>query len=128
MGIRTYRIGSARKRGEGLRLGTVRFLPRGVKKKDYGKLDLFDVWMPILAPSRKLLAWARGREWDTNTRRTFFARYEREVLGKSESREVVSLIAQLGRRTSISLGCYCADERLCHRSMLIKIVRDATID
>jgi uncharacterized protein YeaO (DUF488 family) len=33
--LRTFQIGSPRKRGEGIRVGTVRFLPRGVLKKDY---------------------------------------------------------------------------------------------
>jgi uncharacterized protein DUF488 len=46
MTIGTYRIGTPRKRGEGLRLGAVRFLPRGVKKGDYARLNLFDVWLP----------------------------------------------------------------------------------
>lgn len=41
--LSSFQIGTPRKRGEGLRIGTVRYLPRGVKKKDYAKLDYFDV-------------------------------------------------------------------------------------
>ena len=50
--IRVVRLGSPRARGEGLRLGTVRRPPRGVKKQDYARLDYYDVWLPDLAPSR----------------------------------------------------------------------------
>ena len=55
--LRTFQLGSPRKRGEGLRIGTVRFLPRGVQKKDYARLDYFDVWLPVVAPSRELIRW-----------------------------------------------------------------------
>jgi len=51
MPIRVVQLGTPRKRGEGLRIGTVRRPPRGVLKKDYAKLDYFDVWLPELAPA-----------------------------------------------------------------------------
>ena len=38
-GIGTFRIGTPRQAGEGLRIGTVRFVPRGVAKRDKGDLD-----------------------------------------------------------------------------------------
>jgi uncharacterized protein YeaO (DUF488 family) len=37
--IRVVRLGIPRARGEGLRLGTVRLLPRGVNKEDFAKRD-----------------------------------------------------------------------------------------
>jgi uncharacterized protein YeaO (DUF488 family) len=125
MSIRTFQIGTRREREEGLRLGTVRFLPRGVRKKDYSRLNLFDVWVPVLAPSRKLIRWAKNRDWDAQTRRTFFARYAHEMEENTDSRQVVQLVARLGRRTSLSVGCYCADEERCHRSVLLKLIRKA---
>ena len=48
--IRVVRLGTPRAKGEGLRLGTVRRPPRGVKKKDYARLDYYDLWLPELAP------------------------------------------------------------------------------
>lgn len=41
--LKAVQAGSPRKRGEGLRVGAVRFLPRGVRKRDYARLDYFDV-------------------------------------------------------------------------------------
>ena len=125
MSIRTYQIGSRRKGGEGLRLGTVRFLPRGVKKSDYSRFDLFDVWMPMLAPSRKLLHWAKGKDWNVQTQRIFFARYSREMEANTDSRQIIRFVAMLVRRTPLSVGCYCSDESLCHRSVLLKLIRKA---
>ena len=35
-----------------------------------------------------------------------------------ERRHLLDLLAALSRSTEISVGCYCADERRCHRSVL----------
>jgi len=43
MPIRVVRLGSPRTKGEGLRLGTVRRPPRGVKKADYARRDYYDL-------------------------------------------------------------------------------------
>jgi hypothetical protein len=71
MAIRIVRLGTSRAKGEGLRLGTVRRLPRGVKKEDYARRDFFDAWLPELAPSDALVKWimqdaedaARWKAW-----------------------------------------------------------------
>ena len=125
MAVRTFQIGTRRKAKEGLRLGTVRFLPRGVKKKDYSRLNQFDVWLPVLAPSSGLVRWAKGGDWGARMRKAFYARYAREMEANTDARQVIQLVAQLGRRTSLSVGCYCADEKRCHRSVLIKLIRKA---
>ncbi len=125
MAIRSFRIGTPRPRGEGLRVGAVRFLPRGVQKKDYARLDYFDVWLPLLSPSRKLFAWAlkgAGLERDPEL---FFARYAREMTANTDARQTIALLAALGRRTAIAVGCYCADESRCHRSALLQLLRAA---
>ena len=59
MAIRIVRLGSPRKRSEGIRIGTVRRPPRGVRKADYARLDFYDTWLPQLAPSAGLLSWVR---------------------------------------------------------------------
>jgi len=120
--LRTFLIGSRRRRGEGVRVGTVRFLPRGVPKKDYARLDYFDVWLPALAPSRRLMAWAQGRD-PLKRWKTFAARYEREMSTGTDSRQSLILLARLARNTPLSIGCYCSDEQHCHRSLLDKLIR-----
>ena len=43
------------RRTKGVRLGTVRRPPRGVKKEDFARRDYYDVWVPELAPSAPLV-------------------------------------------------------------------------
>ena len=50
MSVRIVRLGSPRAADEGTRLGTVRRPPRGVPRKDFARLDWYDVWYPVLAP------------------------------------------------------------------------------
>ena len=59
MAIHIVRLGSPRARAEGVRIGTVRHPPRGVPKSAYAARDFYDVWLPNLAPSARLLKLAR---------------------------------------------------------------------
>jgi uncharacterized protein YeaO (DUF488 family) len=43
MAIRIVRLGSDRQSSEGLRIGTVRRPPRGVRKRDYASGNYYDV-------------------------------------------------------------------------------------
>src|SRR5215213_2853006 len=58
MAIRIVRLGTPRHPSEGLRIGTVRRPPRGVKKEEYATRDFFDTWLPELAPSAGLVSYA----------------------------------------------------------------------
>jgi len=123
--VRTFQIGSPRGRYDGLRIGAVRYLPRGVRKADYARRDLFDVWFPILAPSRKLLRTIKGKEFNSAVRKSFFDRYKKEMMANTDARQAIELLARLGERTAVSVGCYCADEHICHRSVLYTLIRQA---
>jgi uncharacterized protein YeaO (DUF488 family) len=124
--LRPYRIGSPRARGEGLRIGTVRLLPRGVRKEDYGARDYFDVWFPIVAPSRKLLDWIHGEGPDKWS--LFCQKYEREMTTNGDSRQAIKLLAELAKVTPIAIGCYCEDETYCHRTVLLKLIEAAAAE
>jgi len=127
MSLRTYQAGSPRKPGEGLRIGTVRFPPRGVRKEDYARLDFFDVWFPVVAPSRELLAWVKTHDIanDAASKRTFQERYARELESDPAARQSVMLFAALAQQTEISIGCYCEVEDNCHRSILKTAIEEA---
>jgi uncharacterized protein YeaO (DUF488 family) len=125
MAIGSFQIGTPREPGEGLRIGTVRFLPRGISKKDYARLDQFDIWLPALAPSRKLLAGFRTKLMEPASLRKFFARYRAEMLADTDCRQTLLLLARLGRTADFSVGCYCEDEKKCHRSELLRLLRAA---
>jgi uncharacterized protein YeaO (DUF488 family) len=124
MAIHICRLGSPRAPGEGLRIGTVRYLPGGVPKGEYAQRDLFDVWLPNLAPSAELFGWLRSGPLDAGRFRQFARRYRAEMK-HPEARNVIGLLAALSHQTDLSVGCYCEDERLCHRSVLRELLREA---
>ncbi|MGZ7031929.1 MAG: DUF488 domain-containing protein, partial [Thermoanaerobaculia bacterium] len=115
MAIRIVRLGDPRVAGEGVRLGTVRRPPRGVRKEDFGRLDFFDVWLPELAPSAPLVASALSKPFTPARWKRFAARYRSEM-AKPAARHLLATLAALSSQTNFSLGCYCADETKCHRS------------
>lgn len=124
--IQTYQLGSSRRRGEGLRVGVVRRPPRGIHKEDYARLDYYDVWLPLLAPSQELLGWIHARDVDdSGVWRAFTKRYHHEMLSNTNRRQAIRLLAQLAQRTPIAIGCHCQNEKRCHRSILLKLIRDA---
>ena len=117
MAVRVVRLGSRRFAGEGLRLGTVRRLPRGVRKSEYAKRDYFDLWLPDIAPSAKLVSSG------TSNWRWFEKRYRGEMR-KPPAKRLLALLAMLSRATDFSVGCYCEDEARCHRSILEKLLAE----
>jgi uncharacterized protein YeaO (DUF488 family) len=123
MAIRVVRIGTPRVRGEGLRIGTVRLLPRGVKKEDYSKRDFFDVWLPEVAPTGELVAYAQAKPW-TDARWAAFAKKYLREMRRPEAQRAIALLAGLGRQTNFSIGCYCENPWRCHRSLLGELLRE----
>ena len=122
MAIRVVRLGAPRIRGEGLRIGTVRRPPRGVPKALHASRDFYDAWLPELAPSEGLLQLALraqdGRGWQA-----FVRRYRAEMKRPPAAR-LLGLLAALSRHAAFSVGCYCADEARCHRSILGELLRE----
>jgi uncharacterized protein YeaO (DUF488 family) len=116
MTVRIVRLGTARARGEGLRIGTVRRPPRGVPKAKFASENWYDVWLPNLAPSEATVKLgqrvASEREWAA-----FARRYRTEMAAPDASR-VLDVLAALSHTADFSVGCYCEDESRCHRSVL----------
>lgn len=120
MPIRIVRLGTPRVAGEGLRLGTVRRPPRGVPKTEFATRDFYDVWLPNLAPSEALLKEGLAAD-DARSWSAFKRRFLAEMKPPDASR-VLDLLAALSHRTNLSVGCYCADENRCHRSLLRELL------
>jgi uncharacterized protein YeaO (DUF488 family) len=122
--LSNYSYGSKRKAGEGLRLGCTRYLARGVPKKEYATRNIMDVWLPTVAPSRELLTWAKANDLENaKTWKTFVTRYRQEMK-KTNARQTIATLAELAKRTPISIGCYCHGEH-CHRFELERLIRAA---
>ena len=122
MAVRIVQLGTPRRRGEGIRLGTVRRPPRGVPKSQHAAQDWYDVWLPALAPSARLLRTASfgddDREW------TRFARRYRAEMNKGDASRLLDLLATMSQATNFSVGCYCDDERRCHRTVLRELLAE----
>jgi len=123
MAIRVVRLGTVKERNEGLRLGTVRLLPRGVKGQDYARLNYFDVWLPEVAPSRALVSYAQAKPWTDARWATFTRRYVSEMR-RPEARHLIALLAALSKKGDFSIGCYCESPWRCHRSLLGQLLRE----
>jgi uncharacterized protein YeaO (DUF488 family) len=122
--IRIVRLGSPRTSDEGVRLGTVRRPPRGVRKEDFAKRDYYDVWLPELAASAPLVSWALSEPWTDARWRRYERAYRREMR-EPGARHLLETLAALSRHTNFSVGCYCEDESRCHRSILRELLVDA---
>jgi uncharacterized protein YeaO (DUF488 family) len=117
MAIRIVRLGTPREAEEGLRIGTVRRPPRGVRKADYARRNFFDVWLPELAPSAPLVSWALSEPF-TSARWATYARKYRVEMRQPTAQPLLALLVNLSSQTNFSVGCYCEDETRCHRSLL----------
>jgi len=121
MAVRIVRLGMARSRDEGLRIGAVRHPPRGVPKAEHATGNWYDIWLPELAPSAPSVKRARAatteRQWAA-----FVKRYRAEMSTR-ERRRLLALLAALSHHSNFSLGCYCANETRCHRSVLRDLLR-----
>jgi uncharacterized protein YeaO (DUF488 family) len=121
MAIRIVRLGTPRAKGEGVRLGTVRRPPRGVKKEDHAKLGYYDAWLPELSPSAKLVqSVVRGEVTEAQWRK-FAAAYRREM-AVPERAHLLEALARLSHSADFAVGCYCGNYNRCHRSILKELL------
>ena len=121
MAFKVVRFGSERRNGEGLRIGTVRRPPRGVKKEEYGERNYFDIWLPELAPSAELVAWANAEPHSAKRRATLERQYRSEMKTPT-TKHLIQLLANLSINTDFAIGCYCEVENQCHRSILKQLL------
>lgn len=126
MTLRIVRLGSPRLADEGTRIGTVRRPPRGVPKSAYAARDWYDVWLPNLAPSLATMKLASQAQHGGTAQQWagFFRKYRAEM-ATPENRHLIATLAALSRHSDFSVGCYCADEAQCHRSVLRELLREA---
>lgn len=120
MSVRIVRLGTPRAPGEETRLGTVRRPPRGVPKKDFARLDWYDVWFPVLAPSAA--AMKLGLSAESEKQWKIFARKFRAEMAAPASSQSLDVLAALSHHASFSMGCYCENESRCHRILLRELL------
>jgi uncharacterized protein YeaO (DUF488 family) len=124
MAVRSVRLGDPREEGEGVRLGTVRRLPRGVKKADYAKRNYFDQWLPELAPSAPLVKWVLEEKPPGDARWKVFERKYRREMAQPVNARLLQTLALLSHQADFSIGCYCERPDRCHRSILERLLAE----
>jgi uncharacterized protein YeaO (DUF488 family) len=120
-----YRIDPERPRGEALRIGAVRYLPRGVTREE--RTRYFDVWMPALSPAPELLKAVQsapdGKKKEAAWK-ALVAGYKKQTAADAAARQTIALIATMAERLPVEIGCYC-DVPTCHRFTLERLIREA---
>lgn len=116
MAIRVVRLGTPRAEDEGVRIGTVRRPPRGVKKEEFAARDWFDVWLPDVAPSAELMK--EGRDVPDDKAWATFVRKYRKELAAPEKQRTLALLAAFSATTDFAIGCYCEHRDRCHIAVL----------
>jgi uncharacterized protein YeaO (DUF488 family) len=120
--VRIVRLGARRGAGEGLRIGTVRRPPRGVRKEQIGSRGFYDVWFPLLSPSAETMGAFR-KDMSAPAWGRFTRAYHREMV-RPDASHALDLLAALSHSSDFAVGCYCEDEARCHRSLLRELLRE----
>lgn len=124
MSIRIVRLGTPRVANEGVRIGTVRRPPRGVRKAELAARDFYDVWYPNLAPSEAVLKQHFPiADDDAAAWRRFTRAFLAQMKHKDASR-TLDVLAALSVQSNFSVGCYCENELRCHRSLLRQLLTE----
>lgn len=120
MTVNIVRLGTERLPAEGLRIGTVRRPPRGVPKAEFATQNWYDVWYPNLAPSADTMK--TGQSADNERDWANFKKKYRSEMNEADASRSLDLLAALSHSANFSVGCYCADEARCHRSVLRELL------
>jgi uncharacterized protein YeaO (DUF488 family) len=87
-----------------------------VPKERYDPDNWYDVWFPQLSPTPELMAQGKASQSD-EAWGAFVRQFRRQMSDPASSR-TLDLLAALSKDSRFSIGCYCRDERRCHRSVL----------
>jgi uncharacterized protein YeaO (DUF488 family) len=125
----TRSVWSPKRKDGGVRILATRFRGRGLPASRY------DVWMPSLGPSERLLkSVLDGRiDWKTFTRRYREELYldgpiddRSETIKNHGQKSTLRLIKALAARQNVTLMCHCAEDATeCHRFLLLEEVQRA---
>jgi len=74
-----------------------------------------------LAPSPATVKQALTARSERDWKRFVKKQYRREMAATNES-ATLDVLAALSQQADFSVGCYCADESRCHRSVLRELL------
>jgi len=80
------------------------------------------MWLPTLAPSQATVKLALSSRSDREWQR--FVKKYRAEMAAPHCRSMIDVLAALSHQANFSVGCYCAEESRCHRSVLRELLVD----
>lgn len=95
---------------------------QGVCPRPSSSQNWYDVWFPNLAPSAETMKLGQAAE--TPAQWAAFSRKYRAEMAQPDASHALSLLAALSHSANFSVGCYCADETHCHRSVLRELLAE----
>jgi uncharacterized protein YeaO (DUF488 family) len=124
-------VGSPKAKDDGLRILAARYRGRFMPASRY------DVWMPSLAPSERLLKAAlAGRiSWAQLEREYRHELFSDAAVDKKNAavknhgqKFTLRLLKELGRRGHVTFMCHCPeDAEHCHTRTLLKLLKSAAV-
>ncbi len=121
--LKTKSVYSPKSKKDGLRILATRYRGRYMPRNRY------DVWMPNLAPSEKLLkSFRTWSEFKKKYKAELFAdaaidRHNPTIKNHGQ-KFTLRLIKQLAKKGNVTLMCHCAESiQQCHRHVLAGIIR-----
>lgn len=98
---------------------TTRYYPRFLKKK------FVDEYLPILAPTKELLAQFKDLEAELADHDRAFEEVEYEHLFTLDegARDVLKTLSDLSREQDVYLVCHCKLGQRCHREIVMVLAR-----
>lgn len=114
---------------DGIRILATRFMGR------YMRSSRFDVWMPSLAPSERILnsiregcmSWrAFAREYRLELQMTGPIDSRSKTIKNHGQRFTLRLLKRLAKKQNVTIMCHCEeDQERCHRHVLKKMIASA---
>jgi uncharacterized protein YeaO (DUF488 family) len=115
MAVRAKSVYEPAEPGDGLRVLTTNYWPRGVSK------DRVGVYKRILGPARELLhAFKSGEIGWPEYRRQYL-----ELMRGEEQRAEIEALAETARTQTVTIMCMCKDANECHRHLLQGLIEEA---
>lgn len=126
MPVRTKRWNDPDAPDDGFRLLVCRIRPRGVAKAD----ETWDAWWPDLAPSRGLLDAFHGKSGSPLAWEAYVPRYLSEMGGPAPVWRIRDLARRSSAGETVTLLCSsaCTDSARCHRTLLARLVEQASAE
>ena len=83
--------------------------------------------VPALSPSpdlfNKYLAWRDNDEWNEDTFQNKYVPQFLYEMHSDEAQQALNTLIEHGKTNKILLVCYCKDESMCHRSIVMGIIQ-----